>query len=132
MKIIKTILLHIYLNWQVIIIGAILLGKYYAGLSLWWLTLPAAMLVVFWAISTHKCLASLRFITWPFVKHYFFGKVKKISPLVAFPYLIWMTFEGRDIYIREGHFGFQEAFVKHGDSVCERLTNLGDTLKQMA
>lgn len=129
MKTIKTFLLQLYLNWFGLAVIGILIGKWLFGLSLIWLFAPPIVLVVFTLISITESFSFLRFITWPLIKHYFFGKVKKLSPLLSFPYLIWLELEGREIYIKGGDAAFRQAFVKYGDKVCQSLTEFSNQLK---
>ncbi len=54
---------------------------------------------------------------------------KMNSPLLGYPLLVWMTLEGRKIYIEQGDLPFRRAFIDRGDKVGEALT---DVLKKLA
>lgn len=133
-KLMKKILWWLYFNWLLTLLAAMMLGKALGIWSAWWILTPLAVWAILTAIAVVPCLGFLRFITWPFAKKQMEMIIDKIdSPLLGYPMLIWMTLEGRKVYIDNGDLAFRKAFAERGDKVGEGLSNaLRDYAKSIA
>ena len=66
--------------------------------------------------------APIRMFTWPLYKKMLVDKLNAANPLMAYPLIIWMEFEGRTIFLKNGWFVFVKAYTAQGEKVIEGLT----------
>jgi len=126
----KKFLNWLYFNWLLVMLAATMLGKALGIWSAWWILTPVGVWAFLTIIAIIPCLGFLRFITWPLVKKQMEMIIDRVnSPLLGYPLLVWMTLEGRKIYIEQGDLAFRKAFINRGDKVGEALT---DVIKNFA
>ena len=122
----KKFLWSIYNNWFFISLATTILGKFLGIWSAWWILIPLVLLIVLSIIAMAPCFSFLRFITWPLMEKQMKNIIKNVnSPILGYPLLVWMTFEGKKIYIDQGDLAFRKAFSERADKV-------GDAIKTWA
>ena len=121
----KKFLNWLYFNWLLVMLAATMLGKALGIWSAWWILTPVGVWAALTIIAIVPCLGFLRFITWPLVLKQMEMVIDRVnSPLLGYPLLVWMTLEGKKIYIEQGDLAFRKAFIDRGDKVGEALTDV--------
>lgn len=80
-------------------------------------------LFILLSIPGWRVLQPVRFLFWKlFAKTYYYDRLTGSNPLLSYPMIIWMTFTGRGIYIREGDKAFREAGIIKLEETFSALT----------
>lgn len=125
----KKILWWLYFNWLLTLLAATMLGKALGIWSAWWILTPLVVWAILTIIAIVPCLWFLRFITWPLAKKHIEMVIDRVnSPLLGYPLLIWLTLEGRKVYVEQGDLAFRRAVADRGDKIGEALKDAIKTL----
>jgi hypothetical protein len=134
MKTIKSFFLRLYYYWFILFLLLITVEVFVLhNWSAWTYCEPfiVLLLATMTILSSSPYLSFLRYILWPLVEIHYMTNFKKMSPLAGFPLIVWLTFNGKELFIKGGLSAINDGFQKRRKELINEFDSLIEKIKEV-
>lgn len=117
-------LLQVYYYWFFEAFALAAFNVFVLGATGWTFALPVLLWAIAVVCSVYGNFPFIRTCLWPLTYRVYVLKLKKMSPLLGYPMLIWLSLSARKIFVDSGYYGLQKALMEHAETTVDGLSKL--------